>query len=66
MGDVNSEALIHTIHRSLAEVETETLGDSLRDVGAEASPDTLSESLAEVKAEKVGETLTDVKKASLF
>ena len=66
MGDVNSEALINTIHQSLAEVETETLVDSLRDVGSEASPDTLSESLAKVKAEKVGQTLTDVKKASLF
>ena len=56
MGDLQTEALFNTMHQSLAEVEAETPGDTLRDTEAEASSGTLADSLAEVKAKKVGET----------
>ena len=65
MGDVETEVLINTMHRSQAEVEAEKPGDPVREVEAEASVDTLAYRLPEVKADKVGETLTDVKGASL-
>lgn len=58
MGDVEVEALMITMHHSLAEAEAETPGDTLRDA------DTLADTLAELKCEKVGETPTDVKIAS--
>ena len=65
MGDVETEALINTMHQSQAEVDAETPGDPERDVEAEASVDTLAYRLPQVKADKVGDTLTDVKGASL-
>ena len=58
VGDVEVEALVITMHYSLAEAEAETPGDTLRDA------DTLTDTLAELKSEKVGETPTDVKIAS--
>ena len=65
MADVETDALVHTMHHSPAEVEAETPGDTLCDVEAEASTDTLAYRLPEVKTEKVGETLTDLKGALL-
>ena len=57
VGDVEVEALMITMHHSLAEAEAETPGDTLRDA------ETLADTLAELKCEKVGETPTDLKAA---
>lgn len=65
MCDVEVEALVTTMNYSLAEEESETPGDTLRDVETEASGNTLVGKIAEVKAERVGETPADVKGASL-
>ena len=61
VGDVETEAHVNTMHHSLAEVEAERRGDTLRDVEVEASADTLADMLPEEKRENVGETLTYVK-----
>ena len=50
MGDVEVGALVNSVHHSLAEVDVENAGDTIRDVEVEA----LAYRLAEVKAEKVG------------
>lgn len=52
-GDLEGKALVTTMHYSLAEAETETRGDTLRDVETEASANTLAVRVAQVKAEKV-------------
>ena len=52
------------MHHSLAEVNAETLVDSLRDVEAKRSAYTLANKLVDVKAVKVCETLTDIKDAA--
>ena len=49
--------MVNTLVESQAEVEAETLWDTLSD--AQALVDTLPESLAEVKAETQGDTLSD-------
>ena len=54
LGDAEAEALVITMHPSLAKVEAERPGDTLRNVETEASTDTLAVRLAEVKAKKVG------------
>ena len=54
------EALVKTLHHSLAKREAEKLGDKPRDVEGNSSADRLGK----VKAGKVGETLTDLKAAS--
>ena len=56
MGDVQTKALLNTMHQSLSKVKAKTPGDTLLDAEDEASLDTLADSLAEVKAKKVGET----------
>ena len=57
--------LVNTLHHSLAEVEAEKRGDTLRDLEAKALADTMADRLAEVKYGKVGKTLNDEKGASL-
>ena len=52
-GDLEGKALVTTMHYSLAEAETKTRGDTLRDVETEASANTLAVRLALVNAEKV-------------
>jgi len=66
VGDKKGKAIVITMHYSLAEVETETPGDTLPDVEAEASSNTLAARLPKVKPKKVDQTLTDVKGASLL
>ena len=56
--------MIDTLHHSLAEVETEKRGDTLRGLQAKALADTLANRLAAVKVGKVEKTLTDEKGAS--
>ena len=63
VGDLEGEALVITMHHSLAEVEAEKGGHTLRNVETEALTNTLSDSLAEVKDENVGKTLKDVQNA---
>lgn len=50
VGDVESEELVIAMHHSLAEVEAEKGGNTLRGLQTEASTNTLADSLAEVKA----------------
>ena len=61
VADVGDEALVNTLHYSLAEMEVETSGDTLYDVEAKASADTLTGRQAEVKPETFGQKLADVK-----
>ena len=63
---MEGEAPVTTMHHSLAQVEAEKAGLTLRDVESEALTNTLADSFAEVKAEKVGRTLTDVQDALLI
>ena len=65
VGDMEAEALVKTMHQSLAEVEAEKPFYTLRDVETKALADTLAERLLGVKAERVGETLMHLKAASL-
>ena len=65
VGDVETDAHVNTMHHSVAEVEAERRGDTLRSVEVEASADTLACRLPEEKRENVGEILTDVKGALL-
>ena len=64
MGDVYTKALVNVMHYSLAEVQTETPVDTLRDLESKESANKLTVRVAELKVEKVGGTLTDVKCAS--
>ena len=50
VGDVESQALVIAMHHSLAKVEAEKGGNTLRGLKTEASTNTLADSLAEVKA----------------
>ena len=63
---MEGEGLVITMHHSLAKVEREKAGHTLRDVETEASKNTLADSLAEIKAENVGKTLTDVQNTLPF
>ena len=53
-----------SMHYSLAQAQLQIPGKTLRDVETNALANTLPDTLAELKSKKVGETLTDVNIAS--
>lgn len=58
-----TKALVNRMHKSQAEVQTETPVDTLRDLEAKQSANKLTDRVADLKVEKVGGTLTDGKGA---
>ena len=60
MGDVKFEALVNTLHHSLAVVQAKKPGGTMRNMETGA----LVDKLAEVKTGKVCKTLSDLKAAS--
>ena len=61
LGDVKTEALIHTLHDNPPKENAEGLNDTFWDIVAEALVYTLAETPLERKAETVGDTMGDVK-----
>ena len=64
MRDVKVRAPVITMHLSLAQAQLKIPAKTLRDVETDTLADTLPATLAKLKSEKVGETLTDMKIAS--
>ena len=59
------EAIIDALHKTLTEVQADTLGDASTDVNSEELLHALADTVGEVEAETLYKTLNDIKAEKL-